>query len=269
MLYNQIGKTALSCAIATAIGFTLPEASSAQAIPLSTSPTAERLVAQAVPPSPPSLTATGYGRAFAPVDQAAVIVSYALNYYPEITSEDGMLPQPPVAQPSDLSEIVDALVNAGIARSAISVSLGAHSFQSLRLIIRVDSPTRERLNELIELSNNTAIEDSRFIANTSGVVYTARDCQATENAARQLAIDDARAQTTALASGIGVQAGDLLSASGSVTWSYSTPFPAGCPSNLDDILSYTGLYGAQFYDPLLPPQVPVDVSVSLTYGIAE
>ena len=284
MLYNPIGKAALSCVIATTLGFYMPRASQAAALtPLGntaaspasinqvlndiSSPADTILIAQSAL-NPRSLSATGYGRAYAPIGQAAIILSYALNYYPEtFPDENGTVALPPVVQESDLNTAVDALVGAGIARSAISVTRDTYSPQSLRIVVRVDSPTRDRIGTLVDLANAAVAKDNRFYTNPAGVVYTARDCQAAENTARQLAVTEAQNQVAAMASAVGVQTGELIGGSGSVIWSYSSPSSGSCPTSLDEILNYVGLYGTQTYDPSLSPQVPVDANVSLTYEI--
>lgn len=285
MLYKQIVKTVFGCAIATTLGFYVPEASQAanltpldettanpvfvNRVPTGVSPltTDTALIAQSVSNSR-SLSASGYGRAYAPIDQAAIVLSYALNYYPETSPDENVIVAPsPTAQESDLNTVVDALVGAGIARSAIRVTRDAYSPQSLRVVVRVDSPTGDRISALVDLANATATKDNKFYTNSAGVVYTARDCQAAEDTARQMAITEARNQVAAMASAVGVQTGDLLGGSGSVIWSYSSPSSSSCPTSIDDILNYVGLYGAQAYDPSLSPQVPVDANVSLTYEI--
>lgn len=197
MSRKQIARAVLNCAIAaTVTGFVLPKASQAADL----RPTGDAqpasdavLIAQNLPPNVRSLSASGYGRVTAPVDQAAIVFSYSLNYYPETVTDENMIALPPTAQESDLNPVVDALTGAGISRSAISVTRDAYGFQSLRLIVQVDRPTNERINTLVELANTAAMKDNKFASNSTGVVYTARDCQAAETTARQMAVRSSQA----------------------------------------------------------------------------
>ncbi len=271
MSRKQIVRAALNCAIAaTVTGFVLPKASQAADL----RPTGDAqpasdavLIAQDLPSNVRSLSASGYGRVTAPVDQAAIVFSYSSNYYPEPVTDENVIASPPTVQESDLNSVVNALAGAGISRSAISVTRDAYGLQSLRLVVQVDRPTSERINTLVELANAAATEDNKFASNSTGVVYTARDCQAAETTARQMAVEEARRQATTMASAVGVQIGDILSVSGSTNWGYSGPSLGSCPSSISDVLSYIGLYGAQNYDPSVPLGVPVDASVSITYTL--
>ena len=249
-----------------AILLAIPKAS--QAADLTPSSENALQIAQAIPSNVRSLSVTGNGISSVPADQAAIVISYALNYYPEVPSEPGgALALPPAVQESDLKMVTDALVSAGVPADNISYTPEAYSFQALRLTVRVNNPTRERVNALVDLANNTAMKDSKFIASTSGVVYVARNCQSAETAARQAAMADARSQATALADTANVKIGDLVSVSSNPNWNYAGPFPTSCPTSLDEALRYNGSYTPQTYDPSQPSEVPVGVSISLTYAM--
>ena len=274
MLKQQVFKRLFASAIAqpllwgiaTTANLAIPKASqAADFTPLSEH---SLQIAQAVPSNARSLSATGNGIASVPADQAAIIISYVLNYYPEASNEQGgPIALPPTVQESDLKMVTDALISAGIPASNISYTREAYSGQTLRLTARVDNPTRERVNALVDLANSAAMKDGKFIASTSGVVYVARNCQSAETTARQSAMADARSQAAGLANTAGVKIGDLISVSSSPSWNYGGPFSASCPTSLDEVLRYGSLYVNQSYDPSQPSEVPVGVSVSLTYSM--
>lgn len=225
-------------------------------------------IAQATSLNVGSLSVTGNGISSVPADQAAIIISYVLNYYPETSSEPGEpSPPPPPVQESDLKMVTDALIGAGVPANNISYTQEAYSAQSLRLTARINNPTRERVNALVDLANSAAMKDGKFIASGTGVVYVSRNCRSAETTARQAAMADARSQAAALASTADVKIGDLISVSSNPSWNYGGPFTASCPTSLDEVFQYGSLYVNQSYDPSQPSEVPVGVSVSLTYAM--
>ncbi len=283
MLNFRLLKTVLVCAIATTSAIIVPQVSQAADIraadaqaasdlpitelPRARSPQFAQL-AQFVPINAALLSVTGTGTASTPADKAAILLSYMLNYYPEAPSDPNAPPPlPPTIKEADLKPITDALISAGVAASDISFAPEAYSPQAIRMIIRVNRPTRERLNTLISVANTASTRDNRFLFNTSGIVYTAQNCQAAETTARQAAMANAIEQATALASVANVQIGDILAVTGNTTWRYAAPFSTACPADLDETLRYATLYGTQSYDPSQPAEVSVDSSISLSYEI--
>jgi uncharacterized protein YggE len=277
MFNQQVFKAAVVCAIATTLGLFIPKSAqaaaftSSSAIPSSMTPSDDVQLAQfvAIPSDTPTLSVTGNGIGRVPADQAAIILSYSLNYYPDLSSEPGAAPAaPPAAQASDLKPVTDALVGAGIAAGDITIVREPYSAQALRMTVRVNSPTRERISTLIDLAQGTALKDNKFIGSTSGVVYVSRNCQAAEDAARESAMTSARAQAEALAATAGVTVGELMSISSSPSWGYAGPFPGtSCPTTLDESLKAMSSYGTQPYDPLMPAEVMSANSISLVYSI--
>jgi uncharacterized protein YggE len=272
MFNQQVFKAAVVCAIATTLGLFIPKSSqAADFTPSSATPSDEVQLAQfvAIPSDTRTLAVTGNGIGRVPADQAAIVLSYSLNYYPDMSSEPGAAPTaPPAAQASDLKPVTDALVGAGIAAGDITIVREPYSAQALRMTVRVNSPTRERISTLIDLAQGTALKDNKFIGSTSGVVYVSRNCQAAEDAARESAMTSARAQAEALAATAGVTVGELMSISSSPSWGYAGPFPGtSCPTTLDESLKAMSSYGTQPYDPLMPAEVMSANSISLVYSI--
>lgn len=283
MLNFRLLKTVLVCAIATTSAIIVPKAAQAADLtPALGSPAnaqtnapthvlpseRSRQLAQFVPLNARQLSVTGTGTASAPADKAAIILSYTLNYSPEASSDPNAPPPlPPTITEADLRPVKDALIAAGVAASDISFAPEPYNTQSLRMIIRLDRPTRERLNALIDVANTVSAKDSRFYFSPSGVVFSVQSCEAAETTALQAAMTDAREQAAALSNTANVQIGDILAVTGSTTWRASSPFSSICPNNIDDAIRYTSQYGAQPYDPSQPAEVFVDSSISVSYEI--
>jgi uncharacterized protein YggE len=278
---EKVTKTAFVGVIAALMSFTLPIASQANDSvaspssaqnPATAARPAPLQLAQTITPSQSTLGVTGYGRAFAPADQVAILLSYTPNYYPEPPSDTSVPTpiMPPAAQESDLQPVVDALVGAGVPRNDISFSREAYNPQVVRLVLRVANPSRERVSTLVQLANSTPAKDGKLALAVTNMVFSARDCSATEASAREAAVADARAQAAALADDTGVQLGELLNVTGYGTWGYAGPATSKCPNNLSEVLRNATQYGSVVaYDPSLPLDISLDFSVSLTYAIQE
>lgn len=274
-MFNQsVFKAAVVCAIATTLGISISTSSQAAALtPSSATPSGEHelQIAQAIVPNVRVLSVTGSGIGRVPADQAAIILSYSLNYYSEMSSAPGAPALPPVAQASDLKTVTDALVGAGVSAGDIIITREPYSAQSLRMIIRVNNnPTRERITTLVDLAQNAGIKENKFMASISGVAYVSRNCKAAEATALQAAMANARAQAEALAAIANVSVGDLVSVSSSPSWSYAGPYPnSTCPTSLDDVIQAVSSYGAQPYDPAMPVEVTAGASISLSYEMEQ
>jgi uncharacterized protein YggE len=273
MFNRPVFKAAVVCAIATTLGIFIPKSSQAATFTPSSSvtPSGELQLAQfvAIPSDTRTLAATGNGIGRVPADQAAIIFSYSLNYYPEASSGPNAAPAaPPAAQAADLKPVTDALASTGVSASDITIIREPYNAQSLRMTVRVSSPTRERISTVMDLAQSTVLKDNKFSASTSGVVYVARNCQAAETAAREAAMTNARSQANALAATAGVSVGELVSISSSPSWGFAGIFPGSdCPTTLDQALQAISSYGAQPYDPAQPPEVTAANSISLVYEI--
>jgi hypothetical protein len=277
MFNHHLFKATVIGAIATAIGMSMPKAVQAADFTPShpnLTDSGELLLAQtAVSADMRILSVAGNGVGRVAADQAAIVFSYSLNYYPDMSASmpdapGAMPPPPPIAQASDLKAVTDALTGAGIAASDISIVRESYSAQSLRMTVKVNNPTRERISSLVELAQNTAAKDSKYMASTNGVIYAARNCQAAEATARQEAMNSARAQAEALAATAGVSIGDIVRITGSPSWNYIGPYSnSTCPNNLNDSLQAMSSYGAMPYDPSLPAEVTTTMTISLDYEI--
>jgi uncharacterized protein YggE len=285
---KRIAKTAFSFAIATLMGLATATIGQATETVVDTVAIEQNLIsipsdaadgaatnlhlAQAILPITSEIVSvTGTGRALAPVDQAALLLSYSSNYYPEPPSDPTAAPMlPPPAQESDLQPVVDALVGAGVARSDISFSREPYNIQAIRVVVRVANPTRERIQTLTQLAATTPTKNNKLTFGSNQVVLTARNCAETEARARQAAIAEARAQATALANDAGVRLGELVGISGYSMWGSGGPSGSKCPTDLDEALRYAAQFGVMLpYDSSQPLDVSIDYSVSVNYAMEE
>jgi uncharacterized protein YggE len=279
ILNSFVLKATMACAIATTLGTTLgcviPKSSQAATFTPSSAPSSgatsvqsELQLAQAAPLSARTLTVTGNGNASAPADQAALVFSYSSNYFPtptDASTPDAVPTPPPALQASDLKMVTDALTGAGVSANDITIVPEPYSNQSLRMTVRVNNPSSERISRLVDAANAAATKDNKFMGGVSGAIFVARDCKSAEAKARELAMADARAQAQSLASTANVAIGDLISVTGTPNYSFAGPFPSStCPTSLDEALRYS-TYMATPYDPSLPVEVSFGSSVSLTY----
>jgi uncharacterized protein YggE len=221
-----------------------------------------------LPGSPQTLTVTGAGRSSLPADQAAVVLSYYANFYPTYSEDPNQPPPtPPVVQPADLQPVVAALTGAGIPANHITVSRDPfNATQGLRILVKVDRPSRDRLGQIIDLANTTASQGGKFAPNSVNVLLAASNCQTSIDTARQAAVSDVQSRATALAQATEVDLGGLIAVS-----EYSSIGFYGasgtCPSNIDDVIRASAQYGTQSYDPSLAPEISVEVGITATYEI--
>ena len=253
-----------------------PASQAADFIP--TAPAALQLAQVAAPTALPpvrSLNVSGNGASSVPAEQAAIILSYSVNYFSEMpvdsetpTDPSMTLEVPAIATPADLQPVTNALIAAGIPMGDISIVRESYSAQALRMVIRLNRPTQSRISELIDVANNAVIADGKFAVSTLGVAYAASNCLSAEVAAREAAMAEAQRQAIALADVAEVTLGGFITVSSNPGWNYLAPFgDSVCPTNLEDALRYGQSYGFQPYDPAQPVEVSVSVNVSLTYEI--
>ena len=268
MLPKHMIKAARIGAIATVAGVVMASAGRAATQPEAIAPKPGTAIAQATDANPRYLSVTGQGRAFAPADKGALIFAFrqSSSYaYSEEAPEDYDSDAP--ISPDDLSAIKRALTAAGVSESDISFSKDQFgSFSEIDLTVRIDAPTRDRINALVD--SVVAVDETEKSVELSAVqtYYSARDCEATEIKARRLAIADAQEQSTALAAISNVTIGDISSVSAHSDWGYLGGPRPDCPSDLEDVLQYASEY-SQTYSRLDVPEVPFDVSISVSYFI--
>lgn len=267
-LSKRMIKAAQVSAIATIAGLAMASASQAAGAPEGTADNLDLTIAQAVESNPRYLSVTGQGRGFAPADKGALIFAFrkSSNYaYSEDAPEDYDKDAPINSQ--DLDIIKRTLTAAGVAESDISAFKDQSGvFGEIDLIVRVDAPTRDRVNALVDSVIATDEAEKPIELNSIQTYYSARDCEATEIKARRLAIADAQKKSTALAAISNVTLGDISSISSHNDWGYSGGSRSECPSDLEVVLQYANNY-SRTYSRLDTPEIPFDISISVSYFI--
>lgn len=210
-----------------------------------------------------TLSVIGTSQMNAAADRAIIVLTYyPSSYYSTDYSDPNATPQTPQVLPSDIKNVVDALVAAGVPASNVKAFPDYTSPGSMRVRLVLDQPTQASVEQTIEAANTAVIKTNRYTASGAVVGYTVNNCQSVENQARQAAMSDAQNRAVALAQVAGAQVGRVYSLSESVSWgtSYSTVCPAS-----SDPTAYVDYYSLPMYDPAVPPTVRVIYSLSVTY----
>lgn len=238
-------------------GAVLPGASYANALQL----------AQGAALEPQTISVSGQGMASAPAKAAAIVFNFISTSYPEYSDTGELVSPPKLAEPSDLQSVVDAIKALGIA-SSVDVSRESFDYQYLQMIVKLDNPTKDRVDRIKEVMAEAAFAQSQFSYSPAGVAYVTDACDRLRQEARRDAIADARMQATELAEASGLKLGDLSAISGSASPGYYGPSMNSCASNLDEVLSYGAQYGFASQSSS-SAEVIVNFDVYATYRVEE
>jgi uncharacterized protein YggE len=170
----------------------------------------------------PSLAVTGWGRASAPADSAALqfLVVFGEGFVDGVSAPDPEA-TPGAAEREAMNPIVSALIGAGVPAERIVVTsspaLGSLNFgpggpTGVRVDVALDRPNLERLNALIGVAGQAARGEGLTLQEV-GVAYAVADCAAVADRAWQLAVEDGRARAARQAVQLGVDLGEVLLAS--------------------------------------------------------
>ena len=228
-------------------------------------PSSEFQIAQATSSSENrTLFVTGTGQANVPADQAVLLMSFYPNsYYGVESSDPSTPPAQPQVKPSDLSAATEAAKSAGGSQAKAYPDFTTPGAMRVRIVI--NQPTEAKIDQVIESVNTAIIKTNRYTSSGVAIGYGIRDCGAAETSVRQAAMSDANRRAVALATVSGVQMGDVMSLSESMTW--GTNYTGACPL-ADEPASYADIStGYPYYDPSVPPAVRVVYSLSVTYGL--
>jgi len=271
MMLKQTMKAIRVGAITTAAGLAMVSASQAANASKVTQVTTETpavTIAQAVDSNSRYLSITGQGRAFAPADKGAIIFAFRKdsNYAYSEDAPEGYDRDAPI-RPDDLDAIKRTLTAAGVSENDISLAKDASGvFGEIDLMVRMDMPTRDRVNAIVDSVVATDEVEKSVELSSIQTYYSARDCEATEIEARRIAIADAQKQSTTLAAIGNVTIGDISSISSHSNWGYISILSTTCPDDLEAVLRYAGEY-SQTYDRMDIPEIPFDISISVSYFI--
>jgi uncharacterized protein YggE len=166
-----------------------------------------------------------------------------------------------------LQPIVNALVAAKI--PARNITLQTSSLETPKLLVTIERPNRERVQEIVLTTDRAARTNRQFFIQNTGAAYTVKNCQPLERSARRVALSDAQVQMRSLMTDLNVEPGELL---------FVTVFPlSGLPAAFSNCGSKVGVPANNplipsddslpAYDPSDPTDVIVRSQVSVTYAI--
>lgn len=233
------------------------------------SPTDNSLMAQFYPSVSKQnvIMVIGQGQVSAPADAARVAFVFSSNN-PSGDSEAENPSQTAKAMPITkelLRPITNALVTIGLPANTIELYVNSSSFPlsqgGAQVLVKLDKPTRERVQQIVTVAGTTA-SNNKLFPQSVDVQYTVKDCSPLEAKAYLAAMNDAQNRAKALATAMDVQVrgtpsvaeepfGRLFSACNSEVNLSSFPF-GGFTSS---------------YDPSAPTEVRVWRNVFVTYTI--
>lgn len=216
------------------------------------------------------ITVTGYGVASVEAD-SAFLELYFGGYYVEVPVDEpdavpgsGGISYRSVSAISeaDLQPVIDALVDAGVAREDIELLGGTYydpysSSATLRVTVR----DLDELPELVEAATDGASELPDIYLQGTYVSYTLEDCAALAQAALDEAVADARERGAALAQALSVTLGGVVAAA-DYGWS---PF-GGTPCGADYAAPVP--IGGVAYAESQAPQVEFYATISVTFALS-
>jgi uncharacterized protein YggE len=166
-----------------------------------------------------------------------------------------------------LEPIVAALEGAGVdgddIQAAAPVDIGVYGPVAPgagEILVAVDDPEAERLQELIAVVDDT-VQQLGLTAQHVGVRYEPEDCDALIQSARDAAVADARERAAALSESLGMPLGELVQAS--ETPFFGSPEMGACAPEGTEWLSY-GPYGPGTYPAFDARSVEAKVTIQIT-----
>ena len=250
MLSGQHRGLSAACAALLAIGLVLGA-------------TVHSVGAQTIPGQIPGIVVTGFGNATAPATAAAVQVMIG----PEV---NGMAPSATLAE-ADITPVIDAVVEAGVARTDIDVVIPATTSQFTgpggpgggMLRFDIADPTDEVMSDLVQALYQSAA-DARLGIQHIGIRYAAADCASLLQAATDAAIADARVRAERVANSLGAEVGALVQVMDSGFYGTGTE-SCGSPA-----MPNYGPYGPGIdapFDPAAPVEATATAQVTLTFDM--
>jgi hypothetical protein len=216
----------------------------------------------------------GKGRATGAADTARLEFKFSPKA-PSISPSPGVTAQfeiqsTPLSEES-LKPIVDALVASGVPKDAIELKVTqprrsgipfpfpSTSTGGAQILVNLDQPTREGLNQVVTVVNEAVSKSEEIDVSQVGVEYAVKDCQPLEQKAYQTAIQDAQTRARAIAEAMGAQLGKVPS----VAEPFYNVFLPGC--NSGGKLPFGG--DTTPYDPDAPAQVEVTKEIFVSFPV--
>ncbi len=217
-----------------------------------------------------AITVVGQGLAVTPADTAKIEFRFGnrapFDQPPQATvaSADSNLNLPVEIA---LQPVVDALV--AIKVPVDNIQLQSSSLDNPKLVVQVNKPTRDRVQEVVKVVTSALSSDSNLFIQGIGAEYGVNNCVPLERTARRAALRDALTQAQIIAFDLGVKVGDILFVT--VFPSFGSPASSSCGSKVGVPVSPSSIFSvsetAPPYDPSANPEVQLRMQVSITYAI--
>ena len=211
---------------------------------------------------PRSLTVIGQGQITAPADSA--LLEFRFGNREPVDFETPVNP----GREAILKPIVDALVKLNVSPTAITLQTASQ--QSPKLLLRIENPTQERMQQLVSTVERSLPSNSPLFLQSTGATYAVNTCEPIVRAARRIALRDAQRQLTGLAEDVNVQLGQLLQVT--VLPLVGSPSSTGCGTKIGvpaSPLSFVNEDSTPPYNPSDQPVVQIRSQVSVTHAIRE
>ena len=218
-----------------------------------------------------SLTVLGQGQVTAPADSALLEFRFGSRESPSSAEADS--PGISIQDARKISETalkptVNALTAAGV--PARNITIQTSSIQNPKLLVKVDKPTQERLQQVVLTVDQSLKSGKQLFLQSVGAAYAVDRCELLERSARRIALQDAQRQMTTLAQDVKVQLGELLSVT--VLPLVGSAASVGCGTKVGVSTSPLSLSTDETTPPYNPsdrPEVQVRSQVSVTHAIKQ
>jgi uncharacterized protein YggE len=216
-----------------------------------------------------SLTVIGQGQVTALANTALVEFRFGSTRDPlDANARSGILAPTAVQRNAEtaLQPTLAALSQANILSRNVTVQ--AISLQTTRLLVQIDQPTQERVQQVVFTVEQSIRASSQIFLQSVGAAYAVNNCQLLERSARRIALRDAQTQLVTLAADVSVQLGELLQVT--VMPLVGPPNVSNCGTKVAVPLSPFSFAAESALPPYNPgdkPEVQVRSQVSVTHAI--
>lgn len=205
----------------------------------------------------PMITTYGRGTATAPADKAEIqlFINSTDPYAPYPTDPNEPIPEPAPMTEGKLQPVVDALVQAGVAATNITLETDTSgppyylSPGSAQITVKLSQPSQTLIDRIKSVATE-ASSSAGLYYNYSNDTCTLENIKALEAQARSLAIEDARSRIQAMATAVGARTTQILNMAEFPSF---TPFSTACTPP-------AGSGGDR-------PEVSIELGVLMTYGV--
>lgn len=233
--------------------------------------------AQINPIVPGTITVIGEAEASVPAEEANIVITIgadsAFYYEDPMTMQDATVATV-TTEIVDVSNIVDAIVEFGIpVNDVIQIDtpfmgewgpgMGA---QPATILVTVMEPNVDELSQLLDVVRSAAHDDGLFV-NQFGVLYSVADCRAVRQEARANAFAAAQEEAEDQAAVMDVVLGEVMASRDTFPMNAGYYQSNSCNTSIP-AMPYSMIYMAGQFDPSLPAEVTVWVSVEVSFEIS-